>query len=132
MTAGWFLFMTSLLGYWRVKRWEASIRASQPRPAPQAPQTSPEEQRVLFAQLHENLERNLGWHFIASHGLGLRRGMGMFASRGRISEEDDIPIDVDDLIERGENERRRTPEAEVVEDPEAQTFLRNARSIGLI
>lgn len=131
MTAGWFLFMTSLLGYWRIKRWETSIRASQPRPAPQAPQPSPEEQRVLFAQLHGNLERNLGWHFMVSHGLGLRRGMGMFASHDRPSEED-IPLDVSDLIEQGENERRRTPGAEGVEDPEAQAFRRNLRSLGLI
>jgi len=123
--------MTSLLGYWRVKRWETSIRASHPRPAPQAPQPSPEEQRVVFAQLHENLERNLGWHFIVSHGLGIRRGMGIFAPHDRASE-DGIPLDVDDLIERGENERRRAPEVEVVEDPEEQAFRRNLRSIGLI
>jgi hypothetical protein len=128
MTAGWFLFMTSLLGYWRIKRWEASIRASQPRPAPQAPQPSPEEQRVLFAQLHENLERNLGWHFIVSQGLGLRRGMGVFNSHGRSSEED-IPLDVDDLIQRGENERRRDPEAEVVEDSEERALLRRLHSL---
>ena len=128
MTAGWFLFMTSLLGYWRVKRWETSIRASQPRPAPQVPQPSPEEQRVLFAQLHENLERNLGWHFVVSHGLGFRRGVGMFAPHGRASE-DDIPVDVDDLIERGENERRRSPE---VEDPEEEVVRRNLRAFALI
>lgn len=117
--------MTSLLGYWRVKRWETSIRASQPRPAPQPPQPSPEE-RVLFAQLHE---RNLGWHFIVSQGLGFRRGMGTFASHGHPSEED-IPLDVDDLIERGENEQRRAPEVEM--DPEEQAFRRNLRSSGLI
>ncbi|PVG03623.1 hypothetical protein CPB86DRAFT_810696 [Serendipita vermifera] len=29
MTIGWFIFMSSLLGFWRVKRWERSIRASQ-------------------------------------------------------------------------------------------------------
>lgn len=27
MTVGWLLFLTSLLGYWRVKRWERSLRA---------------------------------------------------------------------------------------------------------
>jgi hypothetical protein len=129
MTAGWFLFMTSLLGYWRVKRWESSIRASQPRPAP-APRPSAEEQRVLFTQLHGNLERNLGWHFVVSHGLGFRRGMGMFASHGRPSE-DDITLDVDDLIERSENERRRALEVEV-EDPEEQAFRRNLRAVGLV
>lgn len=123
--------MTSLLGYWRVKRWETSIRASQPRPAPQPPQPSPEEQRVLFAQLHENLERNLNWHFVVSHGLGFRRGGGMFAPHSRASE-DDIPLDVDDLIERGENERRRAPEVEEVEHSEERAFRLNLRSMGLI
>ncbi|TDL25678.1 hypothetical protein BD410DRAFT_604041 [Rickenella mellea] len=35
MTAGWFLLLSSLLGYTRVKRWERSIRqSSQPQPAP--------------------------------------------------------------------------------------------------
>jgi hypothetical protein len=125
MTVGWFLFMTSLLGYWRVKRWESSIRASQPRPVPQVPQPSPVEQRVLFAQMHENLERNLGWHFVVSHGLGFRRGM--FAPHGRASE-DDIPLDVDDLLERGENERRREPEVEAVEDTE-EAVRRNLRTV---
>jgi hypothetical protein len=28
MTLGWFLFLSSLIGYWRVKRWERSIRAA--------------------------------------------------------------------------------------------------------
>ena len=57
--------------------------------------------------------------------------MGMFTSHGRQSEED-IPLDVGDLIERSENERRRASEGEVVEDPEAQVFRRNLRSLGLI
>jgi len=29
MTVGWFVLLTSLLGFWRVKRWERGIRASQ-------------------------------------------------------------------------------------------------------
>jgi hypothetical protein len=28
MTVGWLLFLTSLLGYWRVKRWECSLRST--------------------------------------------------------------------------------------------------------
>ncbi|KAH8106163.1 hypothetical protein BXZ70DRAFT_1004444 [Cristinia sonorae] len=35
MTIGWFLLLTSLLGYWRVKRWESSILSSS-TPAPAA------------------------------------------------------------------------------------------------
>jgi Protein of unknown function (DUF2370) len=49
MTIGWFIFMSSLLGFWRVKRWELSIRASsQPRVV------TPEEQeheREVFTNL---------------------------------------------------------------------------------
>jgi len=55
--------------------------------------------------------------------------MGVFTSHSGPSEED-IPLDVDDLIGRSENERRRAPE--VVEDPEAQAFRRDLRSVGLI
>ncbi|KAJ4478269.1 hypothetical protein J3R30DRAFT_3290341 [Lentinula aciculospora] len=33
MTVGWFILLTSLLGFWRVKRWEHNIVASQ-QPAP--------------------------------------------------------------------------------------------------
>jgi len=33
MTVGWFILLTSLLGFWRVKRWERNIVASQ-QPAP--------------------------------------------------------------------------------------------------
>ncbi|KAF8623691.1 hypothetical protein AX17_007389 [Amanita inopinata Kibby_2008] len=29
MTLGWFLFISSIIGFWRVKRWESSVRSSQ-------------------------------------------------------------------------------------------------------
>ncbi|KAF8896229.1 metal homeostatis protein bsd2 [Infundibulicybe gibba] len=32
MTLGWFLFLSSVLGFWRVKRWESSIRATAQQP----------------------------------------------------------------------------------------------------
>lgn len=31
---GWFLLLSSLIGFWRIKHWEASIRASQARELP--------------------------------------------------------------------------------------------------
>lgn len=34
MTLGWFIFITSLIGFWRVKRWESSIRASNAQGSP--------------------------------------------------------------------------------------------------
>lgn len=37
MTVGWFVLLTSMLGFWRVKRWERGIRqASEPAPTPTA------------------------------------------------------------------------------------------------
>lgn len=33
---GWFLLLSSLIGFWRVKHWEASIRATQARGPPTA------------------------------------------------------------------------------------------------
>ncbi|KIL64504.1 hypothetical protein M378DRAFT_106192 [Amanita muscaria Koide BX008] len=52
MTIGWFLLISSVIGYWRVKRWEASVRSSQA----QAPVTSsPDQQerdRAARQQLH--------------------------------------------------------------------------------
>jgi len=36
MTLGWFLLLSSLVGFWRVKHWEASIRATQARGSPTA------------------------------------------------------------------------------------------------
>ncbi|CAG7849363.1 SubName: Full=Related to metal homeostasis protein {ECO:0000313/EMBL:CCA78079.1} [Serendipita indica DSM 11827] len=34
MTVGWLLFLTSLLGFWRVKKWERSLRQSSVRVSP--------------------------------------------------------------------------------------------------
>ncbi|KAG9314924.1 hypothetical protein JVU11DRAFT_4032 [Chiua virens] len=36
MTLGWFLLLSSLIGFWRVKHWESSIRATQSRTPPTA------------------------------------------------------------------------------------------------
>jgi hypothetical protein len=45
--AGWFLVITSVLGYWRVKRWERSIRASAAPVAEPAAPTSEDLQRAI-------------------------------------------------------------------------------------
>ncbi|KAF9048412.1 hypothetical protein BJ165DRAFT_1459314 [Panaeolus papilionaceus] len=47
MTMGWFLLLTSTLGFWRVKRWEQSVRT--PPPVPTAEQ----------AERDRNIRRNL-------------------------------------------------------------------------
>jgi hypothetical protein len=50
MTVGWFLFMTSILQFWRVKKWERGIRAST-----QAAQVAPQDHQLL-----SNLQIALG------------------------------------------------------------------------
>lgn len=52
MSIGWFLLVSSLIGYWRVKRWEASVRSSQTQ-APTPEQI--ERDRVVRRQLEHVL-----------------------------------------------------------------------------
>ncbi|KIJ67112.1 hypothetical protein HYDPIDRAFT_85342 [Hydnomerulius pinastri MD-312] len=54
MTLGWFLLLSSLIGFWRVKHWESSIRASNSR----GPCTPDEIERDLATR--RNLEHVLG------------------------------------------------------------------------
>ncbi|KAJ8072697.1 hypothetical protein AAF712_008218 [Marasmius tenuissimus] len=61
MTVGWFLFLTSCVGYWRVKRWESSIRAS--AAAPQPPQPLTPEQIAQDREMRRNLEAVFGISF---------------------------------------------------------------------
>jgi len=56
MTFGWLLLFSSALGFWRVKRWEASIRASsQPVSAPSA------EDMQRDVQVRRNIELVFGF-----------------------------------------------------------------------
>ncbi|KAL1744462.1 hypothetical protein HDZ31DRAFT_64056 [Schizophyllum fasciatum] len=42
MSLGWFVLLTSVVGYWRVKRWERAIRGTAQAPPPRAQRLSPE------------------------------------------------------------------------------------------
>ncbi len=51
MTVGWFILLTSVLGFWRVKRWERGVRraaqeAANPRPPP-SPEDIAREQEII-------------------------------------------------------------------------------------
>jgi hypothetical protein len=60
MTLGWFLLLSSIIGYWRVKRWESSVRA------PASPQT-PQQSSIIDAQMRANLEQVFGIRFPPQH-----------------------------------------------------------------
>ncbi|KAJ6448940.1 hypothetical protein C8R45DRAFT_1045723 [Mycena sanguinolenta] len=55
MTIGWFLLLSSFIGFWRIKRWESSIRASS------APITPEDIERD--AAVRRNIENVFGFSF---------------------------------------------------------------------
>ncbi|KAF9055509.1 hypothetical protein BDZ89DRAFT_975973 [Hymenopellis radicata] len=79
MTVGWFVLLTSLLGFWRVKRWERSIMATQQT----TPATTTEGQgsQPVMTQF----ERAFGLHRLSS-GDFFRQG---FVFGGRRDDDDD-------------------------------------------
>ncbi|KAG9128281.1 hypothetical protein FRC07_001922 [Ceratobasidium sp. 392] len=77
MTIGWFVLLTSLMGYWRVKRWEhgvmrASAESSQSRREPT------EEELVQDAAILANIERVFG--IVTARTDQLRQDMGIPAN----------------------------------------------------
>ena len=69
--SGWFILLTSLLGFWRVKRWERGILSSQDEaPAPSTP-----EERARSAAIIHSIERVFGLQGLADGSL-LRQGLG--------------------------------------------------------
>ncbi|KAG7089751.1 hypothetical protein E1B28_011405 [Marasmius oreades] len=60
MTIGWFLLLTSCIGFWRIKRWESSIRDSS---TPSAPRVVTPEQIQRERDMRANLEAVFGISF---------------------------------------------------------------------
>lgn len=70
---GWFLLLSSVIGYWRVKRWETSIRASSNR----EPLTAEDANREIT--IRRNIEQVFG---IGMRGEEEVAGGGRESSRG--------------------------------------------------
>ncbi|KAI0939815.1 hypothetical protein AcV5_001103 [Taiwanofungus camphoratus] len=91
MTVGWFVLLTSLLGFWRVKRWERGILNAQRDAAPAAPGRG---------ALAYRLERALGLQGLADGSLlrigfgfpGRHRGDGGGGGGGGAPEEEELPV----------------------------------------
>ncbi|KAK0199190.1 hypothetical protein DFS33DRAFT_1376550 [Desarmillaria ectypa] len=60
MTAGWFLVLSSIVGFWRVKRWETSIRSTT---TPERPQVTTREEVDRDIAVRRNLESVFGVAF---------------------------------------------------------------------
>jgi len=77
MTIGWFILLTSLLGFWRVKRWERGIMASQR----DTPTSAIDAQRDVASRMHDAFSlRGVIWPGF------IRRGFGLGGSADRSNE----------------------------------------------
>jgi hypothetical protein len=81
MTVGWFILLTSLLGFWRVKRWERGILASQRENA------GPTDTSAANGAFISQFERTFGLRGIAP-GEFFRQGLGL-GSRGSGARADE-------------------------------------------
>ncbi|KAF8897666.1 hypothetical protein BD779DRAFT_1432964 [Infundibulicybe gibba] len=87
MTVGWFILLTSLLGFWRVKRWERGILASQRETNSASAASTTRNEAYSLHQLHNlfglgdaNARREL-----------LRHGFG-FGGHRRSGEEAEVVV----------------------------------------
>ncbi|KAI0796621.1 hypothetical protein C8Q75DRAFT_802309 [Abortiporus biennis] len=71
MTVGWFILLTSLLGFWRVKRWERSILSTQQHNPP----STPAEDQARNNAMIFRLERAFGIRGLVDGSL-VRTGLG--------------------------------------------------------
>ncbi|KAF9820948.1 hypothetical protein IEO21_00925 [Rhodonia placenta] len=118
MTVGWFILLTSLLGFWRVKRWERGILAAQ-REDPSAGRPSGPANGALI----HSLERVFGLQGLADGSL-IRTGLGL--SRN-VDRDGDAEALLREMAGPAEPERPPSPRGEYIlpldpDDPE-----RNAR-----
>lgn len=93
--AGWFILLTSVLGFWRVKRWERSILESQtPGPSQSQPpntaaqNSSTEGSTDVDTAVMSHLQRRFGLRLPSSHVF--RQGLG-FGGSARDSPRDGRP-----------------------------------------
>ncbi|KAJ7590845.1 hypothetical protein C8J56DRAFT_934022 [Mycena floridula] len=116
MTVGWFILLTSLLGFWRVKRWERGILASQ-----QQPQTT--SQATQTDRPISQFDRLFGVHSIPRSEF-FRQGFGFGTqdSTAATEAEDRTAI----RAEQGEIEERELMLQFNPDDPNRATLVREA------
>ncbi|KAG6833891.1 hypothetical protein H0H87_007902 [Tephrocybe sp. NHM501043] len=116
MTVGWFILLTSLLGYWRVKRWERGILASQRDDSTPIQNPSP----YAFFTPVEN-----------SHGASrlelLRRGFGLGGGRNAAHDDEATraTIRAEEGISQPRNEDEHATETDVMILADSNPLHRN-------
>jgi len=125
MTVGWFILLTSLLGFWRVKRWERGILNSQhdaPRP------TGPANGALIHS-----LERVFGLQGLANGSL-LRTGFGLGGGRREPEDEDELVHVLGGVEEEDDDRGRMSPRGEYIipldpDDPERNARVAQAMAV---
>jgi hypothetical protein len=89
MTVGWFILLTSLLGFWRVKRWERNILASQ------------QQNVATDSSTRFNVQRVFGLNGLST-GYFLRQGFGLPTRQGDVEAQAEAntneEVDENDLM----------------------------------
>ncbi|KAK7060508.1 hypothetical protein VNI00_001273 [Paramarasmius palmivorus] len=105
MTVGWFILLTSLLGFWRVKRWERNILASQNNN-----NTANQTSGTAFSQF----ERTFGFSnipradfFRQGFGFGARRSIDSDDVEARAGTTEIDPRDIERLLNLSPNDPNR-------------------------
>ena len=127
--SGWFILLTSLLGFWRVKRWERGILSSQRDSSSDRHVNGPANGTLMHS-----LERALGINGLAD-GTLIRAGFGFDRSRDADLERE-IAIELGAAVEpearRGAAQERNEYQIPLTDDPEqnarvAQAMAEQAR-----
>jgi hypothetical protein len=122
MTVGWFILLTSLLGFWRVKRWERNIVASQ------QPASSDATRSVRFS-----LEQAFGLHGLSS-GDFFRQGFGLNTRRVDIEAQTEAntseEVDENDAMLHSDNPQQMQLIAEL--QPNERRLQNDLRAAGLL
>jgi hypothetical protein len=101
---GWFILLTSLLSFWRVKRWERGILTPQRLPAPRTAEEAARDHALI-----SNIEEAFGLPILSRSDL--RAGLG-FGGRARDSEREYIVHEADAA---GRMDDEREPMMPVIE-----------------
>ncbi|KAG8987314.1 hypothetical protein FRB90_003411 [Tulasnella sp. 427] len=105
MTVGWFVLLTSVLGFWRVKRWERGVRraaheAANPRPPPTAEELAQEQEIISSIEAAFGLVNTR----VQNGADRIRSGLGLPANW------DQAPGEQADAVQARDQDRRRFAE----------------------
>ena len=95
--AGWFILLNSLLGFWRIKRWERSILEShRENPSAPLPDTGNGNRQGTFSS---HLERTLGLRIPDARMV--RMGLGLDGNSHHIQDDGQLLFEYDENFVHG-------------------------------